>query len=172
VSHAAKLTVVRPHRTELQDKGKGKVAPMFYLIMHYAMKAYGGVDVWLHIFLTSALVGGEWSASHPGRFTPGTHWIGGWVNPRSGLDDPSAVQPVASRYTDCAILRKQVIYVLQHAPRFRPDGHLVSVLDLKFSQGRLLIMPCSPVKVNLCFGGTYRLYLQGRKVSQEETNMK
>jgi hypothetical protein len=39
------------------------------------------------IFLTSALVGGEWSASRPGRFTPGTHWIGGWVDPRAGLED-------------------------------------------------------------------------------------
>jgi hypothetical protein len=51
------------------------------------MKAYGGVDVWIHIFMTSALVGGEWSASHPGRFTPDKHWIGGWVGPRTGLDD-------------------------------------------------------------------------------------
>jgi hypothetical protein len=56
------------------------------------MKAYGGVDVERHIFLTSALVGVEWSASHPGRFTsgeraPSTHWIGGWVGPRAGLDD-------------------------------------------------------------------------------------
>jgi hypothetical protein len=56
------------------------------------MKAYGGVNVWIHIFLTSALDGGEWSTSRPGRFThrerdPGTHWIGGWVNPRAGLDD-------------------------------------------------------------------------------------
>jgi hypothetical protein len=42
--------------------------------------------------LTSALVGGEWSASRPGRFNPGdkapgTHWIGGWVDPRAGLDE-------------------------------------------------------------------------------------
>jgi hypothetical protein len=34
--------------------------------------------------LTSALDGGEWSASRPGRFTPrerapGTHWIRDWV---------------------------------------------------------------------------------------------
>jgi len=41
--------------------------------------------------LTSALDKGEWSASRPGRFTsreraPGTHWIGGWVDPRAGLD--------------------------------------------------------------------------------------
>jgi hypothetical protein len=54
------------------------------------MKAYVGVDVWIHIFLTSALVGGEWSASRPCRFTPGerapdTHWIGGWVDPSVGL---------------------------------------------------------------------------------------
>jgi hypothetical protein len=62
------------------------------LIKHYAMKAYGGVEVYIHVFLTSALVGGEWSASRPCRFTPGerdpgTHWIGGWVGPKAGLDD-------------------------------------------------------------------------------------
>jgi hypothetical protein len=59
---------------------------------YYAMKAHGAVDVEIHIFLTSALDGGEWSASLPGHFTPGerdpyTHWIGGWVGPRASLDD-------------------------------------------------------------------------------------
>jgi hypothetical protein len=34
------------------------------------MKAYGGVDVYIHNFLTSALAGGEWSASRHDRFTP------------------------------------------------------------------------------------------------------
>jgi hypothetical protein len=34
---------------------------------------------------------GVWSAVRPGRFipwerAPGTHWIGGWVGPRAGLD--------------------------------------------------------------------------------------
>jgi hypothetical protein len=38
-------------------------------------------------FLTSALDGGEWSASRPGLLTlrdrvPGTRWIRGWVGPR------------------------------------------------------------------------------------------
>jgi hypothetical protein len=65
------------------------------------MKAYGGLDVYIHIFLTSALVGGEWSASRPARFTPGTHWIGGWVGPRAGLDDvefdPTGTQTPTSR---------------------------------------------------------------------------
>jgi hypothetical protein len=56
------------------------------------MKVYGVLDVEIHIFLTSALAGGEWSALLAGRFTsgeraPGTHWIGGWVNLRTGLDD-------------------------------------------------------------------------------------
>jgi hypothetical protein len=56
------------------------------------MKSYGGVDVKSHVFLTPALAGGEWSASRSGCFTPGetipsTHWIGGWVDPRAGLDD-------------------------------------------------------------------------------------
>jgi hypothetical protein len=42
--------------------------------------------------LTSALAGGEWSASRPGRFTPGErapgiHWMGRWVGPRAGLGD-------------------------------------------------------------------------------------
>jgi hypothetical protein len=34
-----------------------------------------------------AVAGGEWSASRHGRFTPGTHWIGGWVGPKAGLED-------------------------------------------------------------------------------------
>ena len=50
----------------------------------------------------------------PPRFTPGkdsTHFIGGWVGPKTGLDkcgksrpppgfDPRTVQSVANRYTD------------------------------------------------------------------------
>jgi hypothetical protein len=48
------------------------------------------MEVQLHT-LTSALDGGEWLDSRLGRFTskeraPGTHWIVGWVEPRSGLD--------------------------------------------------------------------------------------
>jgi hypothetical protein len=53
------------------------------------MKAYGGVDVQTHVFLTSAPVIGESSASYPGRFTPGIHWIEGWVAPRTGMDNLS-----------------------------------------------------------------------------------
>jgi hypothetical protein len=41
--------------------------------------------------LTTALDRREWSASRPERFThigsgPGTHSVGGWMGPRTGLD--------------------------------------------------------------------------------------
>jgi hypothetical protein len=82
------------------------------------MKAYGRIVVYISIFLTSALVGSEWSALPPGHFNPEERapvidCIGGWVDPRTGLDDieerkfltlrdsksdSSFVQPVASRF--------------------------------------------------------------------------
>jgi len=63
-------------------KVKGKVVPVLFLTEHLDMKAYWGVEVQRQAFLTSTLERGEWSASRPGRFTPGetaagTHWIGG-----------------------------------------------------------------------------------------------
>jgi hypothetical protein len=55
-------------------------------------KRIEGLEVYFHSHSsTSALDGGERSASRPGRFTPrerdpGTHWIGGRVGPRAVLD--------------------------------------------------------------------------------------
>jgi hypothetical protein len=85
--------------------------------------------------LTSALDGGEWSASRLGRFTPrerapDAHWIGGWLGPTALLDavmkrkipapcresNPRTpiVQPVAQRYTDWAITAlKRINYKVQ-----------------------------------------------------------
>jgi hypothetical protein len=57
------------------------------------MKTYGEVDVWIHVFLISALYGGAWLALRPGRFTRGTHWKGGWVGPRSGREDVERENP-------------------------------------------------------------------------------
>jgi hypothetical protein len=58
VVHAAKsISCKIRKRYDLRLK-KGKVPSVF---KHCTMKAYGGVDVWTHVFLTSALVAGEWS---------------------------------------------------------------------------------------------------------------
>jgi hypothetical protein len=76
------------------------------------MKPYRGV------FLTSALFGGDWSASRPGRFireerAPGTHWVGGWVGPRAGLDDSPA--------------RSQSLYRLRY-----PGSSLTTILLMNY----------------------------------------
>jgi hypothetical protein len=70
-----------------KNRLRTSAAPEFHL---------GQKETWLAAFLTikGKVVPrmGEWSASRPGRFTPGerapgTHWIEGWVGPRASLDD-------------------------------------------------------------------------------------
>jgi hypothetical protein len=95
---------------------KVKLSPC--LSKHNAIKTYWGVVVQRHTFLTSALQGVEWLVSRCSRFTPGTHWIRGWVGPRAGVDAVKRkilsppwesnsrtpiIQAVASHYTDWAI---------------------------------------------------------------------
>jgi hypothetical protein len=71
-------------------KVKGKIVP----VLNQALRHEGLLGEWRYSSthsLTSALDGGEWSASRPGLFTtmerpPGTHWIGRWVGPRPVLD--------------------------------------------------------------------------------------
>jgi hypothetical protein len=73
---------------------KLKVKAKLLLCFNWAPRHEGVLGEWrdssMHS-LTSALDGGEWSASRPGRIIPrerdlGNHWIGGWVGPRAGLD--------------------------------------------------------------------------------------
>jgi hypothetical protein len=99
------------------------------------MKAYGRVEVWIHIFLNSVSAGGEWSASRPGRFTPGegahgTHWIGGWVDPRAGLDEEENRKFLALPGLElpplCRSARSQSLY------RLRYIGSSVSIIDSYF----------------------------------------
>jgi hypothetical protein len=61
---------------------------LYLCLMNHALRHK---DVWgsggiAPPFLTSALDGGELSSPCPGHFTFGTHWRGGWVGPRTGLD--------------------------------------------------------------------------------------
>jgi hypothetical protein len=89
------------------------------------MKTYGGSGCVDSVSLTSARVGGEWSASRPGRFipeeeAPGTNFyrgLGGLQSRsercgemkessfphRDSNSDPLLIQLVGSRYTDCAV---------------------------------------------------------------------
>jgi hypothetical protein len=55
------------------------------------METYVEVNVQINVFLTSEIVGSEWSASRPCSFTTeervsDIHWLGGWVGPRAGLN--------------------------------------------------------------------------------------
>jgi hypothetical protein len=106
------------------ESGK-KVKVKLFMCFNWAPHHQGVLEEWRRYSsthsLTSALDGGEWSAPRPGHFTPreispGSHWIGGWVDPRAVLDAvvkrkiPSPrresnprtliVQPVSQRYTD------------------------------------------------------------------------
>jgi hypothetical protein len=87
------------------------------------MKTCGVGDVQIHVFWTSGLVGGEWSALRPGRFTPGerapgTHRIGGWMGPRTGLDH---------------VMRRKILSlpVLEHGP-LRRSARSQSLYRLRF----------------------------------------
>jgi hypothetical protein len=68
------------------------------------MKAYGGMDILIHVFFTSAIVESDWSASRLCRFTPEkiapcAHWVEGWVGFSTGLDDVKYLDPTGHSVT-------------------------------------------------------------------------
>ena len=94
-----------------------------------AVRPVGRLEVQLYPFMTTALEGDEGSASRSGRFLPrerpGTHFTGGWVGRRAGLDKsgksrshrdsipgPSSPQLVAIQTTLPG--PQQVQYILQN----------------------------------------------------------
>jgi hypothetical protein len=89
-------------------------------------------------FSTSALDGGEWSASRPGRAftpgerTPGTHCTGGWVGPRAGLDTE---------------VRGEIDGLSPRRPGFAPGSIHVGFVADKVAQGQvfLRVLRFSPV---------------------------
>jgi hypothetical protein len=104
------------------------------------MNTYGGVDIEIHVLLTSALVGG--GASCPGCFTPGeralgTHWIRGWVGPETGLDDVEKIQLLTIPALDLRPLgsrtRSHLLY------RLRYPGSLL-FLVLRYSSSEVYIL--------------------------------
>jgi hypothetical protein len=84
------ITLLLSNSKILIHKGKVKLS----LCFNWAPCHEGLLGEWRYISthsLTSALDGGEWSASRPGRFTPrertpSTPWRGGWVGTRTVLN--------------------------------------------------------------------------------------
>jgi hypothetical protein len=74
-------------------------------------------------FFTSALDGGKWSASRPGHFTPGTHWIEGRVGPRILLDNvEKIVDPTGTRATT-----PQSLYRLRYPGSYNIYGKFTKI---------------------------------------------
>jgi hypothetical protein len=116
---------------------KVKVVPMLNELSTTHLRRMGRVDVYIHIFLTSALAGGVWSASRPDSFTPaerapGTHWIGSWVDPRAGPD----------------VLGKRKFLTLPGL-ELRPLGHLPYRLRYPASSTNPVSNPKPPSIVNM-----------------------
>jgi hypothetical protein len=67
--------------------------------------------------MTSALEGGEWSTSGPGRLyprdRPGTHCTGGWLGHRTGLDRCGKSRPTGIRSPDLPA-RSEPLYRLSY----------------------------------------------------------
>jgi hypothetical protein len=102
----------------------------------------GGEGYSSNPFLTSALDGSEWhtpAVLYPQESTPSTHWIGGWVGLRAGLDTEvrgesfasAKDQTLAVQSVDvCKILTPLLIIIhsrkLNGLPRTRVDNYFFS----------------------------------------------
>ena len=86
------------------------------------------------------------------RERPGTHCIGGWVGPRADLDgygksrpppgiDPRNVQPVASRYTDCAMPDRGLCL----------QPHISSLSHRPLCEGISVLNPLNPELNSICY---------------------
>jgi hypothetical protein len=113
-------------KAEARNENKYEISmPICKAVPSHTMEEQGERKCISYSFLTSALDGGEWSASRPGRaLLPGkdhgTYCTEGWVGPRAGLDteergkihcpcqgsnlDRPVVQSVARHYIDWATL--------------------------------------------------------------------
>jgi hypothetical protein len=95
------------------------------------MKVYGGVRVQLHTFFTSAINEGKWSASCPGRFVPGTHFIrlGGPQSQSRRFGEEVSPTPIGIRTSDRPA-RSLLPHRLRYAGSPKPcqSNHYVSSL--------------------------------------------
>lgn len=105
-----------------------KVMLFLCLIKHQAMKVYGRVEIHLHVFLTSAFWGHQWSVLCPGYFIP-----------RIGV--PQLVQMLYKREKNSKPLlgiKPQIlshpihslVTILTGASQLYPYGHLIKLVKL------------------------------------------
>ena len=130
--------------------------------MHPCTGPVGGVEVLLYPFMTTAVEGGEGSASRPVRcLPPGKSQyplyrrLGGpqvrsgqarKVSPPPGFD-PRTVQPVASSYTDYATRptphesrESKFVVLYVHTPcRVSPSSMQILVLYFEIGHGRIAL---------------------------------
>jgi hypothetical protein len=64
---------------------KFKAMKAYLLFNYHTTKTRGNGGTVPHI-LELGIRWSEWSASRPGCFTPGTHWVGDWVGSSACLD--------------------------------------------------------------------------------------
>jgi hypothetical protein len=84
---------IRYHDSPPPPPNQASIFPKVFSVAYFEFVNFAGVhlDWGLSYEYYLVLDGGEWSGSRPRRFTtkeraPSTHWIGGWVGPRAGLD--------------------------------------------------------------------------------------
>jgi hypothetical protein len=110
---------------------------------HEDIRVSGGVP---SSFLTSALDGGDWSASRPCRFTPGerayiTDWIGGWVDSRAGLE---------------AVKGKAIPVTVRGGPQGFEMSRLSHFLDNRLTDGgKAVSLTCRPPFTPRKIAGTH-----------------
>ena len=101
-----------PHLSKSYNHDKVKDWPRQKFTLGQAAKAQRGAEVLLYSFFNLGARWGVWSTPRPGRFDAGKDLVP--IAKEADLDgcgksrsppgfDPRAVQPAASRYTDCAI---------------------------------------------------------------------
>jgi hypothetical protein len=90
---------------------------------------------------------------YPVERAPGSNWIGGWMGPRTGLDD------LKRKFLTLPGLELDISVV---QPQIRSEV-LIAVTNMILSFWG--ITPRTSVKVNVSFGETYNLHLQDRRES-------
>ena len=119
---------------------KGKV-----ILLQAQCSPEGGQRYSSNSSMTAALDGAEWSAPCPGRLYPwegpGTHFTGGWLGPRAGLDErkissPPGSDPRPSSPQSVAILTElpgQLGSLLVALKSFR-NKHVMRILEDKIQR--------------------------------------